>query len=673
MRPIATGIAVAFVLLFAAQPAARAASEDVTVGHAASMFGDLKYGPGFTNFDYANPDAPKGGEVRLHAIGTFDSLNPYILKGVPANGLGNVFETLMVNSEDEPFSEYGLIAETIEFPRDRSWVAFTLRPEARWHDGTPITVDDVLFSFEMLTTKGHPFYRAYYKNVAKPEAVGERKVKFPFTGAVNRELPLIVGQLPIISKAYFTANAFEKTTLEPPLGSGPYRIESLEPGRSITYRRVENYWAEKLPVRRGLHNFDTIRIDYYRDPTVALEAFKSHEYDFRVENTAKVWATAYAGPNFDGGLIAKEEIRHSIPTGMQGFFFNTRRAKFKDRTVRQALAYAFDFEWTNKNLFNGAYTRTKSYFSNSEMASAGLPGPDELALLEPFRDRLPPEVFVKTYEPPVTDGSGNARRNLRTALKLLREAGWTIRDGTLSSPDGEPMEIEFLIVSPQFERIIAPMVRNLKKLGVTTRIRLVDTAQYQRRLDTFDFDVIVGTIGQSLSPGNEQRNYWTGIAADTEGSRNYAGINDRVVDALVEKLISASDRESLVTAARALDRVLLWGHYMIPHWHIRHFRVAYWNKFARPSITPKYALGFDTWWVNPTKELDLERRKQRTAQLPELNVEAKADPSGPSGSGDGQPAVTRSGTGVWLALGGIVIVVLIGTGVIIRRRRSGAP
>ncbi len=673
MRPIATGIAVAFVLLFAAQPAARAASEDVTVGHAASMFGDLKYGPGFTNFEYANPDAPKGGEVRLHAIGTFDSLNPYILKGVPANGLGYVFETLMVNSEDEPFSEYGLIAETIEFPRDRSWVAFTLRPEARWHDGTPITVDDVLFSFEMLTTKGHPFYRAYYKNVAKPEAVGERKVKFPFTGAVNRELPLIVGQLPIISKAYFTANAFEKTTLEPPLGSGPYRIESLEPGRSITYRRVENYWAENLPVRRGLHNFDTIRIDYYRDPTVALEAFKSHEYDFRVENTAKVWATAYAGPNFDGGLIAKEEIRHSIPTGMQGFFFNTRRAKFKDRTVRQALAYAFDFEWTNKNLFNGAYTRTKSYFSNSEMASAGLPGPDELALLEPFRDRLPPEVFVKTYEPPVTDGSGNVRRNLRAALKLLREAGWTIRDGTLSSPDGEPMEIEFLIVSPQFERIIAPMVRNLKKLGVTTRIRLVDTAQYQRRLDTFDFDVIVGSIGQSLSPGNEQRNYWTGTAADTEGSRNYAGINDRVVDALVEKLINASDRESLVTAARALDRVLLWGHYMIPHWHIRHFRVAYWNKFARPSITPKYALGFDTWWVNPTKELDLERRKQRTAQLPELNVEAQADPSGPSGSGDGQPAVTRSGTGVWLALGGVVIVVLIGTGVIIRRRRSGAP
>ncbi len=611
MRPIATGIAVAFVLLFAAQPAARAASEDVTVGHAASMFGDLKYGPGFTNFEYANPDAPKGGEVRLHAIGTFDSLNPYILKGVPANGLGNVFETLMVNSEDEPFSEYGLIAETIEFPRDRSWVAFTLRPEARWHDGTPITVDDVLFSFEMLTTKGHPFYRAYYQTVAKPEAVGERKVKFPFTGAVNRELPLIVGQLPIISKAYFTANAFEKTTLEPPLGSGPYRIESLEPGRSITYRRVENYWAENLPVRRGLHNFDTIRIDYYRDPTVALEAFKSHEYDFRVENTAKVWATAYAGPNFDGGLIAKEEIRHSIPTGMQGFFFNTRRAKFKDRTVRQALAYAFDFEWTNKNLFNGAYTRTASYFSNSELASSGRPGPDELELLEPFRDRLPPEVFEDAYAPPATDGSGNVRRNLGAALKLLREAGWAIEGGKLVSPDdGTPMEIEFLILSPNFERVIAPLVKNLEKLGVEARIRLVDTAQYQNRTDAFDYDVIVGTVGQSLSPGNEQRDFWTTASADIPGSRNYAGIRDPVVDALVEKVIAAPDRRGLIAATRALDRVLLSGHYVIPHWHIRHFRVAYWDKLARPEITPKYGLGFDTWWVDPTKDEALAARQK---------------------------------------------------------------
>ena len=365
-----------------------------------------------------------------------------------------------------------------------------------------------------------------------------------------------------------------------------------------------------MPVNKGQNNFDVIRIDYYRDQTVALEAFKAHEYDFRVENTAKVWATAYEGPNFDDGLIVREEIGHSIPTGMQGFFFNTRRAQFVDRKVRQALAYAFDFEWTNKNLFNGAYTRTRSYFSNSEMASTGLPGPDELALLEPFRDQLPPEVFTETYEPPTTDGSGNARRNLRTALKLLREAGWTVEDGKLASPDdGKPMEIEFLIVSPQFERIIAPMIRNLEKLGVAGRIRLVDTAQYQRRLDTFDFDVIVSTIGQSLSPGNEQRNYWTRIAADTEGSRNYAGIKHPAVDALVEKLIGASDRESLVAAARALDRVLLWGHYVVPHWHIRHFRLAYWNKFVRPAVTPKYSLAFDSWWIDAGKDELLAQRK----------------------------------------------------------------
>ncbi len=582
------------------------------VGYGISMFGELKYGPGFTHFEYANPDAPKGGEVRQFAIGTYDNLNPFILKGVAAAGSqGFVFETLMAGSEDEPFSEYGLIAESIEVPDDRSWVAFTLRPEARWHDGTPITVDDVLFSLETLRKRGHPFYRAYYKDVAKAEAVGERTVKFTFGGAVNRELPLIMGQLPIVSKAYFTAHDFEKTTLDPPLGSGPYRIESVEAGRSITYRRVDDYWGKDLPVRRGHHNFDVIRIDYYRDPTVAMEAFKAHEYDFRSENTAKVWATQYKGPGFDDGLIEKEEIAHQIPTGMQGFWLNTRRAKFKDPRVRQALGYAFDFEWTNKNLFNGAYTRTASYFSNSELASSGRPGPDELELLEPFRDRLPPEVFEDAYAPPATDGSGNVRRNLRAALKLLREAGWTIDDGKLVSPDdGTPMEIEFLILSPNFERVIAPLVKNLEKLGVEARIRLVDTAQYQNRTDAFDYDVIVGTVGQSLSPGNEQRDFWTTASADIPGSRNYAGIRDPVVDALVEKVIAAPDRRGLIAATRALDRVLLSGHYVIPHWHIRHFRVAYWDKLARPEITPKYGLGFDTWWVDPTKDEALAARQK---------------------------------------------------------------
>ena len=613
MRPtmrLASALAAALLLLAAAPPGA---AQEVYVGHGVAMHGDLKYGPGFTHFDYVNPDAPKGGEVRLQANGSFDSLNPFILKGQPAVGIGRLFETLMTGSQDEAFSQYGLLAETVEIPEDRSWVAFILRPEARWHDGAPVTVENVIFSLETIKTKGHPFYRAYYGDVVAAEKVGERKVKFTFADGVNRELPLIIGELPIISKAYYTANDFEKTSLEPPLGSGPYRIESVDPGRSITYARVADYWGADIPARRGQDNFDILRYDYYRDPTVAMEAFKAHEYDFRRENASKVWATAYQGPAFDDGLVVKEEIGHSMPTGMQGFVFNMRRAKFADRRLRQALGYAFDFEWTNKNLFNGAYTRTTSYFSNSELASSGLPEGAELALLEPFRDQLPPEVFSEVFAPPETDGSGSARRNLRTAFKLLGEAGWTVEDTRLVGSGGEPLEIEFLIVSPLFERVIAPFVKNLEKLGVTTKIRLVDSSQYQQRLDQFDFDVIVLSVGQSLSPGNEQNNYWTTTAADTPGSRNLAGIKDPVVDALVETLIAAADRDSLIAAARALDRVLLWGHYVVPHWHIRYFRVAYWNKFARPAITPKYSLGFDSWWIDPALAAALADRETSAA------------------------------------------------------------
>ena len=576
-----------------------AGAQEVYVGHGVAMHGDLKYGPDFTAFDYVNPDAPKGGEGRQFSIGSFDNLNPYILKGQSASGIGRIFETLMTGSEDEAFSQYGLIAETVEMPEDRSWVAFTLRPEARWHDGTPITVDDVIFSLDILKTKGHPFYRAYYGDVLSAEKIGERKVKFTFADGLNRELPLIIGELPILSKRYYETYDFEKTTLVSPLGSGPYRVESVDPGRSITYARVVDYWGEDIPVRRGQHNFDVIRIDYYRDPTVAMEAFKAHEYDFRAENASKVWATAYVGAAFDDGRIVKEQISHSIPPGMQGFVFNTRRAKFADPKLRRALGLAFDYEWTNKNLFNGAYTRTESYFSNSELASTDLPDDAELALLDPLAEQIPASVFTEIYQAPKTDGSGKARKNLRQALKLLGEAGWTITDGKLISPsDGQPLEIEFLIVSPLFERIIAPLVKNLEKLGIAAKIRLVDSAQYQKRLEEFDFDMIVASIGQSISPGNEQNNYWTSVAADTPGSRNYAGIKDPAVDSLVATLIAAADRDALITAARALDRVLLSGYYVIPHWHIRSFRVAYWNKFARPAIAPKYSLGFDGWWID---------------------------------------------------------------------------
>ena len=571
---------------------------DSVVSHAVALHGQPKYSPGFKHLDYVAPDAPKGGEVRLAQIGTFDSLNPFILKGVAAAGIGGIFDTLTYNSDDEAFSEYGLIAETIEIPWDSSWVAFTLRPEARFHDGSPVTVEDVIFSFEILQSKGHPFYRSYYANVVSAEKVAERKVKFSFGAGENRELPLIVGQMPVLSKAYWSAREFEKTTLEPPLGSGPYRIIAVDPGRSITYQRVPDYWGARLPVNAGRNNFDTLRHDYYRDATVALEAFKAGEYDFRAENVAKQWATGYDSPALAQGRIKKEEIAHEQPQGMQGFVFNTRRPFFKDPRVRQALGLAFDFEWTNKNLFFGAYTRTESYFSNSELASRGLPGAEELKILEPFRGRIPEEVFTTAYQPPSTDGTGGIRNNLRQALRLLKEAGWEVRAQKLvNRATGTAMEFELLLISPAFERVALPFKRNLARLGIDMTVRTVDTAQYEKRLEDFDFDMVVARRGQSLSPGNEQRDFWTSEKAGVAGSRNLAGVKDPVVDKLVDLLIRAPDRQSLIHRTRALDRVLLWGHYVIPHWHITKFRVAYWDKFGRPRVTPKYALGFDTWWI----------------------------------------------------------------------------
>lgn len=582
----------------------------VTIGHGLSMYGDLKYGPGFTHFEYVNPDAPKGGDVRLAAIGTFDTLNPFVLKGVAAIGSGQVFDTLTVQADDEPFSEYGLIAETIETPADRSWVVYTLRPEARFHDGSPVTADDVIWTFETLKTKGHPFYRAYYAKVVSTEKLGPHKVKFSFSPGENRELPLIVGQMPVLSRAYWGTRDFEKTTLESPLGSGPYQVESVDPGRVIVYRRVQDYWAAHLPVRVGQANFARIRYDYYRDTTVALEAFKAGQYDFRQENVAKNWATAYNTPAVAQGLIKKEQIPNQIPTGMQGFVYNTRRPVFQDPRVRRALAYAFDFEWTNKNLFYGAYTRTKSYFSNSELASRGLPSPEELNILIPFREQVPEEVFTSEYQPPRTDGFGNIRENLITALAILKEGGWAVRDMRMvDERTGEPLAFEILLNDPSFERVVLPFVKNLERLGVTARVRTVDTAQYQNRLDTSDFDMTVAVWSQSLSPGNEQVDYWTSVRADVPGSRNLAGIKDPVVDQLVAQLIAATDRESLVFHTRALDRVLLWGHYVIPQWHLQDFRIAYWDKFDRPRISPPYALGFDTWWVDPDKEAKLVRLK----------------------------------------------------------------
>jgi len=570
-------------------------------GHGLSIHGDLKYGPGFPHFAYVDPAAPRGGDVRLGATGTFDNLNPFILKGVPAAGITTTFDTLTVNAADEPSSEYGLVAETIETPPDRSWVAFTIRTAARFHDGSPMTVEDVIWTFDTLRTKGHPLYRSYYGAVASVEKTGPRTVRFTFKPGDNRELPVIVGQLPVLSKAYWGGRDFTKTTLEAPLGSGAYRVDALEPGRSITYRRVRDYWAAALPVNVGRDNFDTIRYDYYRDGTVALEAFKAGAYDFRPEDSAKNWARGYDVPAVRDGRIRKELIPNEVPTGMQGFVYNTRRPIFRDPRVRAALAAAFDFEWSNAHLFYGAYTRTRSYFSNSELASRGLPGEAERAVLAPFRARVPDEVFTREYRPPSTE-PGGLRPNLIGALGLLKQAGWVVRDMRLVNAEtGEPLTFEVLIDDPNWERITLPFVKNLQRFGVAARVRTVDSAQYEYRLKQFDFDMTVAVFPQSLSPGNEQVDYWASVAADTPGSRNLAGVRDPVVDRLIEQLIAAPDRAALVARTRALDRVLLWGHYVIPHWHITAFRVAYWNRFGRPTTSPKYGLGFDTWWVDPRK------------------------------------------------------------------------
>ncbi len=571
--------------------------------HGLSIYGELKYPPGFTHFDYVNPDAPKGGNVRLFSLGTYDNLNPFILKGVPAAGLGLTFQTLMADARDEASAAYGLIAESATLPPDRSWVTFNLRPEARFSDGTPVTADDVVFSFEILKTKGHPRFRTYYASVKSVEKLGDRQVKFTFVPGNNRELPFIIADgLPILSKKFFESGPFDKTTLKPILGSGPYVVDSLEPGRSITYRRVANYWAANLPTERGQYNFDTIRYDYYRDATVAIEAFKAGEYNFREENQAKVWATGYDFPALRAGLVKKEEIPNEVPTGMQALVFNTRQPLFQDPLVRRALGYAFDFEWTNAHLFNGAYTRTKSYFSNSELASRGLPSPGELAILDKYRGRILDEVFTQEYEPPNTNGPGGIRANLIKAQEILRGAGWTVRENLLvNEKTGEPFTFEILLVLPAFERIAAPFVHNLRRLGIVARIHTVDTTQYEKRVEQFDFDMIFGGWGESLSPGNEQREYWTSKAAATQGSQNTAGIHGPVIDELVEELIASPSRQSLIDHTRALDRVLLWSYYVIPNWHIGAYRVAYWDIFDRPKTSPKYALGFDSWWIDPAK------------------------------------------------------------------------
>jgi microcin C transport system substrate-binding protein len=583
--------------------------------HAVTLYDEApKYPAGFQHFEYANPDAPKGGTFRQAGFGGFDSLNPFINKGVAADDIGLIYDTLTVQSQDEPFSAYGLVAEKIEKAPDNAWVRFHLRQEARFHDGTPITAEDVKFTFDTLMEKGAPMYRGYYADVERVEVESPQRVRFVFKHAGNRELPLIVGQLPVLPKHWWAERDFSKSNLEVPLGSGPYRVARVQAGRSIRYERVTDWWAKDLPVSRGFYNFDAIQIDYYRDNTVALEALKAGQFDYWLETSAKNWATAYSVPAVANGQLVKEEIQNRNPTGMQGFVFNTRRAQFQDRRVREALGLLFDFEWANKRLFNGAYTRTRSYFDNSELGSSGLPGEDELAILEPLRGQIPAEVFSEEYRVPTTDGSGIIREQQRRAYQLLQQAGWRIDGDRMLDASGQPVSFEFLLAQTEFERILLPFKRNLADLGMELVIRRVDVSQYINRLRSRDFDMIVGGFGQSNSPGNEQREYWHSSSADNPGSRNFIGLKDPAIDQIVEGLINADSRQSLIAHTRALDRVLLWGHYVIPNWHIKTWRVAYWNRFEHPKVTPLYDIGLHTWWVRPGLEEPSEAQQQATEE-----------------------------------------------------------
>jgi len=565
-----------------------------------------KYPPGFQHFDYVNPDAPRGGDLILSAFGNFDSFNPYQLKGIPAAGLSDlVFESLMEQSLDEPYSLYAHLADDIEIAPDRLSVTFRLNPKARFSNGAPVTAQDVQFSFETLTGKlAHPRYRFYWADIRRAVALDTRHVRFEFA-KVNPELHLIAAQMPVFARAWVGDTPFDKLSTAQPIGSGPYVVEGYDFGKRVSYIRNPHYWAKEHNTRRGMFNFERIVFKYYKDETVRHEAFKAGEFEFLFENNSKKWARDYTGPQFDSGQIRRTELKHSNNAGMQGFVFNLRRPLFQDIRVRKAIGLALDFEWSNRNLFYNQYTRCYSYFSNSELAATGLPGPDEIALLEPFRKQLPHSVFTEAWKPPSTLPPDSLRANLRRARDLLAEAGWTLKDGVLQNKKGERLEFEIMLVSVQkgFERIIAPFARNLAKLGIELRYRTVDSALYQRRTDTFDFDMIVESFGQSQSPGNELVGLWHSSTADQEGANNVMGLKNPVVDALIQKVIYAPDRKRLITATRALDRVLLHGEYVVPNWFIATHRIAYWDRFGIPARVPLYYAAeswmLRSWWKKP--------------------------------------------------------------------------
>ena len=547
-----------------------------------------KYGKDFRHFDYVNPQAKKGGKLVLSGFGTFDSLNPYILKGISAGGLSLVFETLVEKSLDEPFSAYGLLAEDFELAEDKLSVTFRLNPRARFSNGDTVTAQDVKFSFDTLMSEtAHPQFRLYYSDVKQAVVIDGRTVRFDFK-RVNPELHLIVGGIPVFSRTWLDGKPFDKVSENVPVSSGPYVVDSFSLGKKIIYKRNPDYWAKGLTVRKGMYNFDEVIYKYYKDTTVALEAFKAGEFDFFFENHSKRWARDHVGPKYDSGEIVKTELKHKNNAGMQGFVFNTRKDLFKDHRVRKALILAMDFEWSNSHLFYNQYVRNESYFSNSELASRGLPDGEELKLLEPYRDQLPDSVFTEEWQAPSTQKPGSLRKNLRQAKKLLTEAGWRVKNGQLVNDKGQKFEFDFMLVQKGFERILAPYARNLKKLGITLNYRTVDASLYERRARTFDFDMVVMSFPESASPGNELRNMFHSVSAEQQGSRNLPGINHPVVDVMVEKIISAESREQLIIACKALDRVLLHQDYLVPNWYINVHRIAYRDTFNIPKTLPLY-------------------------------------------------------------------------------------
>lgn len=577
--------------------------------HALSLVGEPRFKPGFEYFDWVNPDAPKGGTLRGFAEGSFDSLNAFSVKGDPAAGLGLIYDSLMTTSPDEPSAEYCLVCEWVSYPDDYSSVTFGLNPKARFNDGSPITPEDVIFSFEA-QKKAHPRMAFYYKNVVKAEKTGENEVTFTFDSKGNRELPQIVGQLTVMPKTWWEATGADgqprdvtKSSLEIPLGSGAYRIKSFDPGRSIVYERVKDYWAKDLPVMKGQYNFDELRFTYFLDRTPGFEEFKSGKIDYWGERTAGTWATGYNFAAIQKGLVKKEAIPVKRVAPMQAFVFNQRRKQFQDPRVRRAFGLAFNFEEANKKLFYNSYVRVGSYFDNSELAAKGLPQGKELEILNEVKDEVPPEVFTTEWKNPVNAAPDDFRKHMREASQLLAAAGWTLKGSKLTNAQGETLNAEFLTDSPDFQKIILPYVQDLQKLGINASIRVVDSAQYKRREDTHDYDVIVDNFPQSESPGNEQRDFWGSAAADRDGTRNTAGIKNPAVDKLIDKIVFAKDREELLAATHALDRVLLWNFYVVPQWHYPYERIAYWDVFGRPAKLPSQTSALmQTWWFDADKQ-----------------------------------------------------------------------